>query len=76
MGWEISDISEFTYMKNSEKKCRFSEKCSNSYKKYEKVIKLYRNSEKLREKFWEKFSPGRYYNIKYYNIRYNIKIII
>jgi len=34
-------------MKNSEKRCRFSEKCSNWYKKYEKVIKLYRNSEKL-----------------------------
>jgi len=27
-------------MKNSEKRCRFSEKCSNSYKKCEEVIKL------------------------------------
>ena len=41
-------------MKNSEKRYRFSEKCSNSYKKCEKVIKLYRNSEKL----YEKFSQG------------------
>jgi len=37
------------YMKNSEKR-------SNSYKKCEKVIKLYRNSEKLYEKFWEKMT--------------------
>ena len=38
-------------MKNSEKRCRFSEKYSNSYKKCEKVIKLYRNLEKLYEIF-------------------------
>ena len=38
-------------MKNSGKRCRFSEKCSNLYKKCEKIIKLYRNSEKLYEKF-------------------------
>ena len=36
-----------TYMINSKKRCRFSEKCSNSYKKCEKVTKLQRNSEKL-----------------------------
>ena len=54
-------------MKNSEK--RFSKKCSNSYKRCEKVMKLYRiseklyrNSEKLYEKFWEKFSPRLYSN--------------
>jgi len=53
-------------MKNSEKRCRFSKKCSNSYKKCEKIMKLYRNSkklyrnsEKLYEKFlWEKFLSG------------------
>jgi len=49
-------------MKNSEKS-RFSEKCSNySYTKYEKVIKLCRNSEKLYEKFWEKFLSRSYHN--------------
>jgi len=60
-------------MKNSEKRCRFSEKCSNKnvrIKKCEKVIKsykiiekfwkiMYRNSKKLYEKFWEKFSLGQ-----------------
>jgi len=43
-------------MKNSEKRCRFTENCYNSYKKCGKVIKLYRNSAKLYEKFWEKVS--------------------
>ena len=60
-------------MKNSEKRCRFSEKCSNKnvrIKKCEKVIKsykiiekfwkiMYRNFKKLYEKFWEKFSLGQ-----------------
>jgi len=34
-------------------------------KKCEKVIKLYRNSKKLYEKFWEKFLSGSYEILQY-----------
>ena len=44
MGWEILEYSEFTCMKNSERRSKLSdyfwvsEKCSNSYKNYRKNL--------------------------------------
>jgi len=46
-------------IKNSENRYRFFLRSIPIRIKNEKVIKLYRNSEKLYEKFWEKFSSGK-----------------